>query len=642
VAIGAWSNDGSGKDAGHVRIYKNISGTWTQQGSDIDGEAAGDGSGYSVSLSSDGSIVAIGAYANDGNGTDAGHVKVYKNMGGTWTQQGSDIDGEAANDNSGWSVSLSSDGSTVAIGAPLNDGNGNAAGHVRIYKNISGTWTQQGSDIDGEAVVDYSGNSVSLSSDGSTVAIGANYNDGNGAGGLQGDVGHVRVYKNISGTWTQVGSDIDGETLRDKSGSSVSLSSDGSTVAIGAAGNDGNGSSAGQVRIYKDSSGTWTQEGLDIDGEAAGDRSGCSVSLSSDGRTVAIGAWGNDGSGSTSGHVRAYSCTKDMSSDTITACDSCTWTDGITYTKSNTTAKDTFVNTTGCDSIVTLNLTINYSDASTDAITACDSYTWTDGITYTKSNTTAKDTFVNTTGCDSIVTLNLTINYSTASTDAITACDSYTWTNGITYTQSNTTAKDTFVNTTGCDSIVTLDLTINYSDFISQQPTDQSLLISQDATFDIGTSGTPSLTFQWQTDIGTGYQKMSNAGQYSGTQTKNLSISNVTSANNNQKFRCIVNDQYCSDTSVAALLSLYGLSVDNLRNNQIFHIYPNPASDELNIKIESNLLGSQFRIINTLGQEVRQGELSNLNSTIDISKLPKGSYTMLIGTENYSHPFLVE
>jgi hypothetical protein len=93
---------------------------------------------------------------------------------------------------------------------------------------------------------------------------------------------------------------------------------------------------------------------------------------------------------------------------------------------------------------------------------------------------------------------------------------------------------------------------------------------------------------------------------------------------------------------VAALLSLYGLSVDNLRNNQIFHIYPNPASDELNIKIESNLLGSQFRIINTLGQEVRQGELSNLNSTIDISKLPKGSYTMLIGTENYSHPFLVE
>ena len=248
---------------------------------------------------------------------------------------------------------------------------------------------------------------------------------------------------------------------------------------------------------------------------------------------------------------------------------------------------------------------------------------------------------MNAAGCDSIVTLNLTIN-NNASTDSITACDSYTWTNGITYTKSNTTAKDTFVNTTGCDSIVTLNLTINKSDFISQQPTDQSLLISQNATFDIGTSGTPSLTFQWQIDIGTGYQNVAEAGQYSGTQTENLLISNVTSANDNQKYRCVVNDSFCSDTSEAALLSLYGVSVDNLRNNQIFHIYPNPASDELNIKIESNLIVSQFRIINALGQEVKQGELSNLNSTIDISKLPKGSYNMLIGTENYSHPFLIE
>jgi len=81
---------------------------------------------------------------------------------------------------------------------------------------------------------------------------------------------------------------------------------------------------------------------------------------------------------------------------------------------------------------------------------------------------------------------------------------------------------------------------------------------------------------------------------------------------------------------------------DELGSGIYFSAYPNPASIELNIKIESNLLGSQFRIINTLGQEVRQGELSKLISTIDVSKLPKGSYNMLIGTENYSHPFLVE
>jgi hypothetical protein len=95
----------------------------------------------------------------------------------------------------------------------------------------------------------------------------------------------------------------------------------------------------------------------------------------------------------------------------------------------------------------------------------------------------------------------------------------------------------------------------------------------------------------------------------------------------------------------AGHVRVYSIGINNAGVTEIkseFTIYPNPASNELNIKIESNLIGSQFRIINALGQEVKQGELSKLNFTIDISKLPKGSYTMLIGTENYSHPFLVE
>ncbi len=299
VAIGALGNDGNGTGSGHVRVYKNIGGTWTQLGADIDGEAAGDLSGSSVSLSSDGSTVAIGAFQNDGNGADAGHVRVYKNISGIWTQQGTDIDGEAAGDESGRSVSLSSDGTTVAIGAPGNSSIDSDAGHVRVYKNINGTWTQQGADINGESPYDYSGWSVSLSTDGSTVAIGAYLN-----GGL--DAGHVRVYKNISGNWTQQGADINGEEAYDESGWSVSLSSDGSIVAIGAHWNDGNGQKAGHVRVYKNISGNWTQQGADIDGEAIYDNSGHSVSLSSDGSTVAIGAVNNADNGSNAGHVRVY------------------------------------------------------------------------------------------------------------------------------------------------------------------------------------------------------------------------------------------------------------------------------------------------------------------------------------------------
>ena len=92
---------------------------WTQVGGDIDGEAADDQSGFSVSLSSDGTRVAIGALANDGNGSAAGHVRVYEYSGSAWAQLGDDIDGEAADDQSGFSVSLSSDGTRVAIGAPV-------------------------------------------------------------------------------------------------------------------------------------------------------------------------------------------------------------------------------------------------------------------------------------------------------------------------------------------------------------------------------------------------------------------------------------------------------------------------------------------------------------------------------------------
>ena len=301
VAIGAIYNDGNGNSSGHVRIYEFSGGDWSQLGSDIDGEAIFDQSGWSVSLSSDGTRVAIGAIGNDANGANSGQVRIYEFSGGTWTQLGSDIDGEAANDNSGRSVSLSSDGTRVAIGAPYNDGNGNASGHVRIYEFSGGTWTQLGSDIDGEAVDNYSGNSVSLSSDGTRVAIGAHGNDGS-----YNYAGHVRVYEFSGGTWNQLGSDIEGEAADDNSGWSVSLSSDGTRVAIGAIYNDENGSNSGHVRIYELSGGTWTQLATDIDGEAADDQSGYSVSLSSDGTTVAIGATRNDASYNDAGHVRLY------------------------------------------------------------------------------------------------------------------------------------------------------------------------------------------------------------------------------------------------------------------------------------------------------------------------------------------------
>ena len=124
-------------------LFVSASTSIVQLGADIDGEAADDYSGRSVSLSSDGTTVAIGAIGNDGTASVAGHVRVYEWNSGTssWDQKGADIDGEAADDYSGWSVSLSSDGTKVAIGAHLNDGTARNAGHVRVYSITTSTPT---------------------------------------------------------------------------------------------------------------------------------------------------------------------------------------------------------------------------------------------------------------------------------------------------------------------------------------------------------------------------------------------------------------------------------------------------------------------------------------------------------------------
>jgi hypothetical protein len=157
----------------------------------------------------------------------------------------------------------------------------------------------------------------------------------------------------------------------------------------------------------------------------------------------------------------------DQFTDIITACNSYTWIDGVTYTASNTSASQTFTNVMGCDSVINLNLTINTTQFGTEVVSACNTYTWINGVTYTANNTTAKDTLISITGCDSIVTLNLTILYPSSGIEVVTACDSYYW-NGVMYTSSTNNVLDTLVNSVGCDSIVTLDLTILNSTYSTE------------------------------------------------------------------------------------------------------------------------------------------------------------------------------
>ena len=149
--------------------------------------------------------------------------------------------------------------------------------------------------------------------------------------------------------------------------------------------------------------------------------------------------------------------------DEHTACDSYTWIDGETYTESTNEPAFTLTNAEGCDSVVTLHLTVNHSNTGVDEQTACDSYTWIDGITYTESTNEPTFTLTNANGCDSVVTLHLTINHSNTGVDEQTACESYTWIDGITYTESTNEPTYTLTSAVGCDSVVTLHLTINHS-----------------------------------------------------------------------------------------------------------------------------------------------------------------------------------
>jgi len=140
-----------------------------------------------------------------------------------------------------------------------------------------------------------------------------------------------------------------------------------------------------------------------------------------------------------------------------TACDYYSWS-GTIYTTGGDKVK-TFTSSIGCDSVVTLHLTIHHSVEETIQATACDSYTW-NGITYTQSGDYLQ-TFSTIHGCDSVVTLHLTIHSSVMETIQATACDSYTW-NDSSYTQTGI-YQQTFSSQYGCDSVVTLHLTVHHS-----------------------------------------------------------------------------------------------------------------------------------------------------------------------------------
>src|SRR5210317_2135065 len=297
MAVGAPNNDAVPNDSGHVRVYRLINQTWTQMGTDIDGAVANDFFGQAVSLSADGTILAVGAPDHNYNAiSNNGQVKIYRWNGTTWGS-GEEINplthATTQNLNFGAALQLSNDGNTIVIGGR---GYSTSQGVFYIYKYEEGAWTQKHMEF-GQATGDALGYSVSISGDGTRVAGGANNPDG---------TSYVRTvyYNSTSQQWLPLGDYIESENPGDEFGFSIKFSRDGHRLAVGAPRNT---SSTGHVRVFEYSTTNgWTQLGSDVDGEALGDQSGTSVALSDDGSILVVGANSNDGTGTSAGHVRVY------------------------------------------------------------------------------------------------------------------------------------------------------------------------------------------------------------------------------------------------------------------------------------------------------------------------------------------------
>ncbi|MDA7715916.1 FG-GAP repeat protein [Pontimonas sp.] len=154
-------------------LSASAEGVWSQKGADIPGAAIGDGFGIALDIDGDGDTVAIGADSNNDGGSDAGHVQVLGYSAGAWSRIGAILVGDDADDFFGSAVSLSDDGTRVAIGAPFDDDGGGSSGHVQVWENVGGTWSQMGATLVGEDAGERAGSSVAISGDGTTVVIGS-------------------------------------------------------------------------------------------------------------------------------------------------------------------------------------------------------------------------------------------------------------------------------------------------------------------------------------------------------------------------------------------------------------------------------------------------------------------------------------
>jgi len=355
LAFGGYQDNSS---IGAVWIWTRSGGTWTQQGTKLSstnytlGTFNQVGQGSSVALSNDGNTLAVGGFWNN---TNVGAAWIWTRTGGVWTEQASQLAGTGSSGQSfqGGAIALSSDGNTLAVGG-ANDDNSNGA--VWIWTRSGGTWTQQGTKLYGTGTVTFSqqGASVALSSDSNTLAVGGPQ-DNSG-------VGATWIWTRSGGTWTQQGPKLvsNDSASNQLQGVGVALKDDGNLVAIGGSGFVDGSTVTGATWIWTRSGGTWTQQGSPLIGSGVTGilgAQGSSLALSDDGNTVAIGGPydGFDGS-QFFGAAWVFTYSADPTTTTTTSTSTTTAAPTSTTTSTSTTSTSTSTTSTSTSTTSTTTL----------------------------------------------------------------------------------------------------------------------------------------------------------------------------------------------------------------------------------------------------------------------------------------------
>ncbi len=180
-----------------------------------------------------------------GNAIMSGLTRVYHFESGTWQQYGNDIKGNFKSDYLGWSVSLSANGSILAVGIPKFDVNNGNEGAVIVYSFSNGKWIKVGSPIFGEHKDEQIGLALELSADGSTIVLGNPRKSTDTV-----DNGSVEIYKLQNNNWSKLENSIAGTNKGDLFGWSVGITENITSIAIGAPGYDENEENIGLVRTF--------------------------------------------------------------------------------------------------------------------------------------------------------------------------------------------------------------------------------------------------------------------------------------------------------------------------------------------------------------------------------------------------------